>query len=502
MKNLFSLVASAIAMMSISFLTACSQADVTPDTRQGDNSSLVMKATNFVPDDTFQRSAKVSKKGGPKYISLKPNEQGLSFTWSEGDVMGVFGLTDSQQVPIYMLSGAGTQEATFSSSSFQLKKDEQYVAYYPIVDKVTAKPVVAVDYTGQTQTGNGSYAHLTKYDYLVSDITTATGLNNANFQLHHVGVILRLRITMPSADTYKQLTLSSDDACFDTKVNLDLFNQESLIKATENTGSVTLNLTDVSTTEANKLLTVWMMLSPTDLSSKVITVTVKSANIGTDDVVFKFRPNKKFEKGKAYSYDLKQEEAYVDLGLPSGNLWATCNIGATKPEEYGTYYPWGDGNPIETYGTGNGAFAANGSLIFSGYGRWKDYSGSTTYDTSVIVLKDGSVTPNDKDWVELINTCDIASTTVNGINGLSVKGTNGKSIFIPKAGYYSPNIGEKKKVGEIGFYWTSMFQPDRNYNWKRNTGALAYFQNDNKSEIELQQQYYYFGCPVRSIKRK
>ncbi|MCI7284909.1 MAG: hypothetical protein MR533_09975 [Prevotella sp.] len=65
--------------------------------------------------------------------------------------MGVFGLTDSQQVPIYMLSGAGTQEATFSSSSFQLKKDEQYVAYYPIVDKVTAKPIVPVDYTGQTQ---------------------------------------------------------------------------------------------------------------------------------------------------------------------------------------------------------------------------------------------------------------------------------------------------------------------------------------------------------------
>ena len=245
-----------------------------------------------------------------------------------------------------------------------------------------------------------------------------------------------------------------------------------------------------------------MMLSPTDLSSKVITVTVKSANTGTDDVEFKFRPNKKFEKGKAYSYDLKQEEAYVDLGLPSGNLWATCNIGATKPEEYGTYYPWGDGNPIETYGTGNGAFAANGSLIFSGYGSWTDYSGSTTYDTSVLVLKDGSVTPNDEDWVELINTCDIASTTVNGINGLSVKGTNGKSIFIPKAGYYSPSIGVKKEVGEIGRYWTSMFKPDRNYNWKRNTGALAYFQNDKKSEIELQQQYYYFGCPVRSIKRK
>ena len=489
-------------MMSISFLTACSQADVTPDSRQGDNSSLVMKATNFVPDDTFQRTAKVSKKGGPKYISLKPNEQGLSFTWSEGDVMGVFGLTDSQQVPIYMLSGAGTQEATFSSSSFQLKKDEQYVAYYPIVDKVTAKPVVAVDYTGQTQTGNGSYAHLTKYDYLVSDITTATGLNNANFQLHHVGVILRLRITMPSADTYKQLTLSSDDGSFDTKVNLDLFNQESLIKATESTGSVTLNLTDVSTTEANKLLTVWMMLSPTDLSSKVITVTVKSANTGTDDVVFKFRPNKKFEKGKAYSYDLKQEEAYVDLGLPSGNLWATCNIGATKPEEYGTYYPWGDSTPIEDYGTGNGAFAAMGSLVFDGYGRWTDYSGSPKFDTSVLVLKDGSVTPNDEDWDELFSKCDIASTTVNGINGLSVKGTNGKSIFIPKAGYYSPKYGNMYSVGEEGYYWTSMFWPNVYRNWKDNKGAVTYFYNDTYSDIQYNPQLYYFGCPVRSIKRK
>lgn len=104
------------------------------------------------------------------------------------------------------------------------------------------------------------------------------------------------------------------------------------------------------------------------------------------------------------------------------------------------------------------------------------------------------------DWVELINNCDIASTTVNGINGLSIKGSNGKSIFIPKAGYYSPSIGVKKEVGEIGRYWTSMFRPY--YNWKMNTGALAYFQNDKKSEIELQAQYYYFGCPVRSIKRK
>ncbi len=129
-----------------------------------------------------------------------------------------------------------------------------------------------------------------------------------------------------------------------------------------------------------------------------------------------------------------------------------------------------------------------------------DYRGSTKYDTSVLVLKDGSVTPNGDDWVELINNCDIASTTVNGINGLSVKGANGKSIFIPKAGYYSPSIGVKKKVGEIGYYWTSLFQAQ--YYAEDSQAVLTYFKNDKKSEIELQAQHYYFGCPVRSIKRK
>lgn len=104
------------------------------------------------------------------------------------------------------------------------------------------------------------------------------------------------------------------------------------------------------------------------------------------------------------------------------------------------------------------------------------------------------------DWVELINNCDIASTTVNGINGLSVKGTNGKSIFIPKAGYYSPSIGTKKKTGEIGYYWTSLFQAS--YYPEDSQAVLTYFENDKKSEIELQAQHYYFGCPVRSIKRK
>ena len=482
-------------MMSISFLTACSQADVTPDTRQGDNSSLVMKATNFVPDDTFQRSAKVSKKGGPKYIALKPNEQGLSFTWSKGDMMGVFGQTDSQQVPIYMLSGADTQEATFSSSSFQLKKDEKYVAYYPLVDKVTAKPIVPVDYTGQTQTGNGSYAHLTNYDYLVSDITTATGLNNANFQLHHVGVILRLRITMPSADTYKQLTLSSDDASFDTKVNLDLFNQESLINATERTGSVTLNLTDVSTTEANKLLTVWMMLSPTDLSSKAITVTVKSATTGTDDVVFKFRPNKKFEKGKAYSYDIKQDEAYVDLGLPSGNLWATCNIGASTPEEYGTYYAWGADRFISS--TKYASYP--GFYITQHLGSYKSYSGDPNYDTATQVLGGKWITPDQNDWKDLINNSNVEWTTQNGVNGMLVTGPNGKSIFLPAAGFYSPAAEAYKQQGTYGHYWSSEIKPRNSY---EETVAACLDFSSNLSKMNLNDQSYWFGCSVRPIMRK
>ena len=273
-------------------------------------------------------------------------QKGLTFIWSEGDVVGVFSKAEKQQIAIYMNSEAGKQTATFSSKGYLLSKGGQYKAYYPIVDKATAEPIIPVDYTGQQQSGNNGYSHLSAKDWIVTDVVTPTATNQADFMFQHVGVILRLIIDMPSAGNWSKLTLSTDDKVFTTKQNLDLFG-ENLIVPTEQTNSVSLALNDVTTTEDNKKLTAWMMLSPVDFTSRSMTVTV-SPETG-DDVVFTITPGKNFVSGKAYSINFSNVDhsknpllKWAESDLIRSGSGAT--VSATFADAYtttGYYYQFG-----------------------------------------------------------------------------------------------------------------------------------------------------------------
>ena len=481
MKNIFLLITAAMMLLS------CSQDESDNKSWRADDARIAAKAADFEATTGFTSPA--------TRTALTPNDKGLAFTWSDGDILGVFSKTESQQIPVYMSGGADSKDATFSSKGFQLAAGEQYVAYYPIVDKVTASPVIPVDYTGQTQDGNDSYAHLASHDYMVSDAVTPTATNVADFTMHHVGAILRLRITMPKADSYSSVVLSAtSDKAFTTKANLNLFGTE-LIEPTEQASTMTLNLTNAATTDADKVLTVWAMVLPTDLSSETVTVTVKSAT-GADDAVFSFQPGKKLASGKAYSYDIKPTtEEYVDLGLTSGNLWATCNIGASTPEEYGTYYAWGADKFISStdYAQYPGFYPANS------VGYYKSYSGNTSYDTATKVLGGKWITPDQDDWIELINNSDVEWTTQNGVNGMLVTGPNGKSIFLPAAGYYSPAAPGYKQIGEYGRYWSSELKVASQPSDSR-AANFSFYNNLNK--MNLGDQGYWFGCSVRPIMRK
>lgn len=481
MKNIFLLITAAMMLLS------CSQDEADNKSWRADDARIAAKAADFEATTGFTSPA--------TRTALTPTDKGLAFTWSEGDILGVFSKTESQQIPVYMSGGADSKDATFSSKGFQLVAGEQYVAYYPIVDKVTASPVIPVDYTGQTQDGNGSYAHLASHDYMVSDAVTPTATNVADFTMHHVGAILRLRITMPKADSYSSVVLSAtSDKAFTTNANLNLFDTE-LIEPYEQASTMTLNLTNAATTDADKVLTVWAMVLPTDLSSETVTVTVKSAT-GADDAVFSFQPGKKLASGKAYSYDIKPTtEEYVDLGLASGNLWATCNIGASTPEEYGTYYAWG----ADRFMTSTKMSDYPGYWPYTPLNTYKSYSGDTDYDTATQVLGGKWITPDQDDWVELINKSNVKWTTQNGVNGMLVTGPNGKSIFLPAAGYYSPAAASYKQKGEYGRYWSSELKAA---DQPSNSKAANFKFYSNLNEMALEDQYYYMGCPVRPIMRK
>ena len=135
---------------------------------------------------------------------------------------------------------------------------------------------------------------------------------------------------------------------------------------------------------------------------------------------------------------------YVDLGLPSGLLWATCNVGATAPEAYGNYYAWGDVKTKSSYTSSN----------YSTYNlEITDISGNAQYDAATANWGGDWRMPTKDEVNELRNNCTWTWTTQNSVNGYNVEGPNGNSIFLPAAGYYS--YQSFKDAGTRGFYWTS-----------------------------------------------
>ena len=135
---------------------------------------------------------------------------------------------------------------------------------------------------------------------------------------------------------------------------------------------------------------------------------------------------------------------YIDLGLPSGLLWATCNVGATAPEAYGNYYAWGDVKTKSSYTSSN----------YSTYNlEITDISGNAQYDAATANWGGDWRMPTKDEVNELRNNCTWTWTTQNSVNGYNVEGPNGNSIFLPAAGYYS--YQSFKDAGTRGFYWTS-----------------------------------------------
>ena len=147
------------------------------------------------------------------------------------------------------------------------------------------------------------------------------------------------------------------------------------------------------------------------------------------------------------------EEA-VDLGLPSGLKWRSMNVGASKPEDYGNLYAWGETSTKSSYLWSNYKYGSAASDIY-GSGAGKVGSVLTPEDDAATVnVGSGWRTPKISEWKELQEKCTWRWTTRNGVNGMLVIGPNGKSIFLPAAGYFESSLNNR---GTIGYYWSSSY---------------------------------------------
>ena len=133
---------------------------------------------------------------------------------------------------------------------------------------------------------------------------------------------------------------------------------------------------------------------------------------------------------------------YVDLGLSV--KWATCNVGAGKPSDYGNYYAWGETSTKSTYTEENSKTYEK---------NIDDIKGNSRYDVARANWGGSWRLPTDAEAEELLNKCKWTRTTMGGKAGFKVTGPSGNSIFLPSAG---KRVGSSLGcTGEEGHYWTS-----------------------------------------------
>lgn len=152
----------------------------------------------------------------------------------------------------------------------------------------------------------------------------------------------------------------------------------------------------------------------------------------------------------------QQAHQAIDLGLPSGTKWASCNVGANKPEEYGDYYAWGETTTKKEYTDDNYLYYKNGKYLNIG----ADISG-TQYDVARAKWGGKWRIPTKDEVEELVDNCKYEWTTLNGVKGGKFTGPNGNSIFLPAAGFR--RYGGLYSAGERGLYWSSTQDPDYSY---------------------------------------
>ena len=190
---------------------------------------------------------------------------------------------------------------------------------------------------------------------------------------------------------------------------------------------------------------------------------------------------------------------YVDLGLPSGLKWATCNVGATTPEGVGDYIAWGETTRKATYTWKTYKYCYGSSTTMNKYCRVSSYG--TVDNKTVLELEDDAARvnwggnwrmPTYDELSELRNTnnCIWEWTTQNGVKGYKVTSKkNGNSIFLPAAGYR--DLGNLGIGNSIGGYWSSSLVTGRS--------DQAYSVNFDSDRVRWLNNDRYAGLSVRAV---
>jgi len=194
---------------------------------------------------------------------------------------------------------------------------------------------------------------------------------------------------------------------------------------------------------------------------------------------------------------------YVDLGLPSGTMWATCNVGANSPEEYGDYFAWGETEPKSDYSWSTYKYCKGTENTMTKYCTSSSY-GTVDNKTELEPSDDAATAnwgsgwqmPSSEQRDELINSSytTTTGTTMNGVKGWKITSkSNGNSIFLPAAGGCGGT--SLNNAGSSGGYWSRSLDTSCS-----NDAYVMYFYFSRIYASGYSGRYY--GLSVRPVRVK
>ena len=276
--------------------------------------------------------------------------------------------------------------------------------------------------------------------------------------------------------------------------------------------SVSLDKTEYTFNTIGNTLTLTATVLPADATDKSVSWSSSSDAVATVDASGKvtavskgtatIKAEAKDGSGKYASCSVTVEtpcpSGAVDLGLSV--YWGTTNIGASKPEDYGDYYAWGETEPKESYSWSTYKYGTSSSGPFFKYNTSDSYG---TVDNKTVLEPEDDVAsvklggewrmPTDAEWTELRTKCTWTWTTNyngTGVKGQIVTATNGNSIFLPAAGYRRDT--KLYDAGSYGYYWSSSLNTDK--------PSITWYVNFNSDTVRRRDYgYRSYGQSVRPV---
>ena len=254
----------------------------------------------------------------------------VQLVWAEKDTIGIYS-SSGLQIPLPLGIEAGKKAAFFEGDGLGIGADSLYSAYTPYIDSQHLKiNQIPLNLLAQTQNGNGSFEHLSKYDFMAA-INAIINQNGAvDFNFEHLVAILHLQIKMPKGGVYKYVILETSDK-FTTEGMLDL--SDGTVTKTKHSPIQVMKLENLNVTESEDgfILNLYMFILPVDLTDKILYAKIYDTDNNCYSATMQA---KNFEAGVIYNSTIIATEDLTHSGLPVVIISTPDNQEVISKEEY------------------------------------------------------------------------------------------------------------------------------------------------------------------------